>query len=273
MLAGCDNATLSRFFVERDATAYRYLTKTGGVASIETMDDRQEWSDVQTALKVMGFSEQENDGMFSLLAAILHLGNVDFESEANMNGVPGCDITTLPVLQTIADVLGTTVDRLKTVLKRRNVRTRRETVATDLSVDAAYTNRDGLAKAIYARMFKWLVKRVNKTIAVKNKRAKRRTIGVLDIYGFEIFDDNGFEQFIINYCNEKLQQIFIELTLTQEQDEYVREGIPWTPVEYFDNAVICELIEARGERGSGDVGVLCCASGFSCVSSCTCPAL
>ena len=64
--------------------------------------------------------------------------------------------------------------------------------------------------------------------------------------GFEVFKDNGFEQFIINYCNEKLQQIFIELVLLQEQDEYVREGIPWTHVDYFDNAVICELIEAKG---------------------------
>ena len=81
---------------------------------------------------------------------------------------------------------------------------------------------------------------------MKNSRTKRRTIGVLDIYGFEIFENNSFEQFIINYCNEKLQQVFIELTLKSEQDEYVREGIPWKHVDYFNNAVICELIEGRG---------------------------
>ena len=80
---------------------------------------------------------------------------------------------------------------------------------------------------------------------VPNKKVQRRTIGVLDIYGFEIFKENSFEQFIINYCNEKLQQIFIELTLKQEQDEYVREGIEWTNIEYFNNAVICDLIESK----------------------------
>ena len=68
-------------------------------------------------------------------------------------------------------------------------------------------------------------------------------MGVLDIYGFEIFEVNSFEQFIINYCNEKLQQIFIELTLKEEQEEYIAEGIEWINVEYFNNAIICDLIE------------------------------
>ena len=68
-------------------------------------------------------------------------------------------------------------------------------------------------------------------------------MGVLDIYGFEIFEVNSFEQFIINYCNEKLQQIFIELTLKEEQEEYISEGIEWINVEYFNNAIICDLIE------------------------------
>ena len=81
---------------------------------------------------------------------------------------------------------------------------------------------------------------------VKNTRAKRKAIGVLDIYGFEILQDNSFEQFIINYCNEKLQQIFIQLTLEGEQAEYVREGIPWENIDYFDNSIICKLIEGKG---------------------------
>ena len=75
------------------------------------------------------------------------------------------------------------------------------------------------------------------------KHAKRKVLGVLDIYGFEVFEHNGFEQFCINFCNEKLQQIFIQLVLREEQEEYVREGIEWTPVEYFNNAIICDLIE------------------------------
>lgn len=72
---------------------------------------------------------------------------------------------------------------------------------------------------------------------------KRKVLGILDVYGFEMFERNGFEQFIINFCNEKLHQVVMETTLKEEQEEYVREGIEWTPIEFFNNSVICELIE------------------------------
>lgn len=72
---------------------------------------------------------------------------------------------------------------------------------------------------------------------------KRKVLGILDVYGFEMFERNGFEQFIINFCNEKLHQVVMETTLKEEQEEYMREGIEWTPIEFFNNSVICELIE------------------------------
>jgi myosin-1 len=95
-------------------------------------------------------------------------------------------------------------------------------------------------------MFK---KSVNRAIHEVQSREKLLSLGVLDIYGFEIFEKNGFEQLCINYVNEKLQQVFIELTLKSEQEEYVREGIRWTPIEYFNNKIVVELIE--GKRPSG----------------------
>ena len=103
-------------------------------------------------------------------------------------------------------------------------------------------------QAIYERLFTWIVSRVNACINVHDSsgyynRYKRTLIGVLDIYGFEIFDANSFEQFCINYCNEKLQQLFIELVLKQEQEEYRREGIEWQAVEYLNNQPICDLVE------------------------------
>uniref|UniRef100_H2ZUY8 Myosin IG n=2 Tax=Latimeria chalumnae TaxID=7897 RepID=H2ZUY8_LATCH len=101
--------------------------------------------------------------------------------------------------------------------------------------------------AIYERLFCWIVERINGIIEVKNYDArihgKNTVIGVLDIYGFEVFDNNSFEQFCINYCNEKLQQLFIELILRQEQDEYQREGIEWQQIEYFNNQIIVDLVE------------------------------
>ena len=91
----------------------------------------------------------------------------------------------------------------------------------------------------YERLFQWACDRINSAIAVET--GIKAVIGVLDIYGFEIFEINSFEQFCINYCNEKLQQLFIQLTLKAEQEEYAREGIEWQQVDYFNNKTVCEI--------------------------------
>uniref|UniRef100_A0A803V9A9 Unconventional myosin-Ia n=1 Tax=Ficedula albicollis TaxID=59894 RepID=A0A803V9A9_FICAL len=143
-------------------------------------------------------------------------------------------------LREICELIGLDPSTLEKALCTRTVKARDETVLTTLTVPQGYYGRDALAKNIYSRLFDWLVNRINASI---QSDERRKAMGVLDIYGFEIFQDNGFEQFIINYCNEKLQQIFILMTLKEEQEEYVREGIQWTPVEFFDNSIICNLIE------------------------------
>ncbi|VDO16604.1 unnamed protein product, partial [Haemonchus placei] len=100
-------------------------------------------------------------------------------------------------------------------------------------------------QAIYDRLFTWVVQKINESITVEqtSRYNKGTVIGVLDIYGFEIFGTNSFEQLCINYCNEKLQQLFIELVLKQEQEEYEREGIQWSKIDYFNNKIICDLVE------------------------------
>jgi len=122
----------------------------------------------------------------------------------------------------------------------------------------AGSRRDALAKTLYTRAFDLLVARVNSALDVKKTNKKldaavaaddMLSLGVLDIYGFEIFDVNGFEQLCINYVNEKLQQIFISLTLKAEQEEYESEGIKWTPIPFFNNKVVCELIEGSKPPG------------------------
>uniref|UniRef100_A0A4W5L3Z5 Myosin IB n=1 Tax=Hucho hucho TaxID=62062 RepID=A0A4W5L3Z5_9TELE len=156
------------------------------------------------AMQIVGFMEDEVQSVLELVAAVLKLGNIEFKPESRVNGFDE---------SRVKDKNGETI---------------------------AYYARDALAKNLYSRLFSWLVTRINESIKAKTRH---KVMGVLDIYGFEIFEDNSFEQFIINYCNEKLQQIFIELTLREEQEEYVREGIEWTNIEYFNNAVICDLIE------------------------------
>ncbi|XP_072445298.1 unconventional myosin-Ic-like [Chiloscyllium punctatum] len=126
-----------------------------------------------------------------------------------------------------------------------------------LNVEQAAYARDALAKAIYGRTFSWLVLKINKSLAHRDStysaRNRPNVIGLLDIYGFEVFQHNSFEQFCINYCNEKLQQLFIELTLKSEQEEYEAEGIAWEPVQYFNNKIICDLVE---EKHKGIISIL-----------------
>ena len=129
-------------------------------------------------------------------------------------------------------------------------------ISSPITADECRETRDALAKAVYSRMFDDLVKAINDAIGGGDKRpdpddpgSGGRTIGVLDIYGFEIFEINSFEQLCINYTNEKLQQLFIQLTLKAEQEEYAKEGITWQQVDYFNNKTVCDLIEGRKPAG------------------------
>ncbi|XP_051952508.1 unconventional myosin-Ih-like [Xyrauchen texanus] len=125
-------------------------------------------------------------------------------------------------------------------------------VLSPFTIDHAVYARDALAKAIYSRTFTWLVNKINESL--ENKDSSRKTvIGLLDIYGFEVFSVNSFEQFCINFCNEKLQQLFIQLTMKAEQEEYEAEGIGWEPVQFFNNKIICDLVE---EQHRGIISVL-----------------
>uniref|UniRef100_A0A493U1U5 Unconventional myosin-Ia n=1 Tax=Anas platyrhynchos platyrhynchos TaxID=8840 RepID=A0A493U1U5_ANAPP len=194
-------------------------------------------------MAVIGFSPAEVTALLEVTAVVLKLGNVELSSCYQASGMEACSIA--EPRGRICELIKLDPGTLEQALCSRTVKARDETVLTALSVAQGYHCRDALAKNIYSRLFDWLVNRINTSIQVKPGK-QRKVMGVLDIYGFEIFQDNGFEQFIINYCNEKLQQIFILMTLKEEQEEYVREGIQWTPVEFFDNGIICDLIENCG---------------------------
>ncbi|CAG0894871.1 unnamed protein product [Darwinula stevensoni] len=141
-----------------------------------------------------------------------------------------------------SQMLGTTEADLSRALTNRSIEAKGDFVQTPLTRDDAIYARDALAKAVYQRLFSWVVSHLNESLEAQITQ-KRRLMGILDIYGFEVFGQNSFQQFCINYCNEKLQQLFIELTLKSEQEEYLKEGIEWTPVQYFNNKIICELID------------------------------
>ncbi|NXE83601.1 MYO1A protein, partial [Cochlearius cochlearius] len=226
--------------LRQDGRHYCYLNRES--SGLPGVDDAANFHAVQDAMRVIGFSPAEVTALLEVTAVVLKLGNVQLSSNYQASGMEACSITEPQELQEICELIGLDPSVLERALCSRTVKARDETVLTTLSVPQGYYGRDALAKNIYSRLFDWLVNRINTSIQVKPGK-QRKVMGVLDIYGFEIFQDNGFEQFIINYCNEKLQQIFILMTLKEEQEEYVREGIQWTPVEFFDNSIICNLIE------------------------------
>ncbi|NWX22106.1 MYO1A protein, partial [Aegotheles bennettii] len=226
--------------LRQDCRHYGYLNRES--AGLPGMDDAANFRAMQDAMRVIGFSPAEVTALLEVTAVVLKLGNVQLSSSYQASGMEACSITEPQELQEICELIGLDPSTLEQALCSRTVKARNEMVVTTLSVPQGYYGRDALAKNIYSRLFDWLVTRINTSIQVKTGK-QRKVMGVLDIYGFEIFQDNGFEQFIINYCNEKLQQIFILMTLKEEQEEYVREGIKWSPVEFFDNTIICDLIE------------------------------
>ncbi|XP_023201125.1 unconventional myosin-Ig-like [Xiphophorus maculatus] len=239
---GCEE-TLKLLHLENDAALYTYTRE--GAATATSNNDRSSHKAVMSALEVIGFSKEEITTIYQILAAILLLGNVEFGSEGESVQILGQD-----TVNHISELTATDPDSVAKGLLFRTVATGGgEVIEKGHTEKDACFGRDAFAKALYERLFGWIVSRINSIIEVKNYNpvlhGKNTVIGVLDIYGFEIFDNNSFEQFCINYCNEKLQQLFIELILQQEQEEYQREGITWQHIDYFNNQIIVDLVEQQ----------------------------
>ncbi|XP_029918753.1 unconventional myosin-Ig [Myripristis murdjan] len=241
LLRGGSPEMLEAFHLQSNPALYVYTRE--GAESTTSSNDRSNHKAVMTALEVIGFSKEEIDSVYRILATILLLGNIQFESDGE-----DVRIVDLDAVNHIAELTATEPDNVSKGLLYRTVATGGgEVIEKGHSEQDACFGRDAFAKALYERLFGWIVGRINSVIEVKDYNpvlhGKNTVIGVLDIYGFEIFDNNSFEQFCINYCNEKLQQLFIELILRQEQDEYQREGITWQHIDYFNNQIIVDLVE------------------------------
>ncbi|XP_058888548.1 unconventional myosin-Ib isoform X5 [Acipenser ruthenus] len=240
LLSGASEDMLKKLKLERDFSKYNYLSLDS--ATVTGVDDAASFRTVRNAMQIVGFMDDETQSVLELVGAVLKLGNIEFKPESRVNDIDESRVKDKNELKEICELLGIEQSVLERAFSFRTVEAKQEKVSTTLNVAQAYYARDALAKNLYSRLFTWLVNRINESIKAQTKKRKK-VMGVLDIYGFEIFEENSFEQFIINYCNEKLQQIFIELTLREEQEEYIREGIEWTHIEYFNNSVICDLIE------------------------------
>lgn len=227
--------------------AYAY-TSMSNCFDVSDIDDTEDFHGTLAAMQVVGLSAEEQHEIFKMLAIILWLGNVQFEENDEGNSAIA-DSGVTDFVAYLMEVDATVVQKVLTTRVMETTRGGRRGSVYDVPLNPAQANsgRDALAKAIYNNLFEWIVSRVN--VSLKTRAAYQRIIGILDIFGFEIFEDNSFEQLCINYVNEKLQQIFIELTLKREQEEYDREQIKWTPIKFFNNKVVCDLIEEKRPPG------------------------
>ncbi|XP_006874499.1 PREDICTED: unconventional myosin-X [Chrysochloris asiatica] len=187
-------------------------------------------------MEVMQFSKEEVREILRLLAGILHLGNIEFITAG------GAQVSFKTALGRSAELLGLDSTQLTDTLTQRSMVLRGEVILTPLSIQQAVDSRDSLAMALYARCFEWVIKKINSRIKGTDDF---KSIGILDIFGFENFEVNHFEQFNINYANEKLQEYFNKHIFSLEQLEYSREGLVWEEMDWLDNGECLDLIEKK----------------------------
>uniref|UniRef100_A0A6Q2XKW9 Myosin-7B n=1 Tax=Esox lucius TaxID=8010 RepID=A0A6Q2XKW9_ESOLU len=218
---------------------YDYAFISQGEIAVTSINDSDELMATDDAFDVLGFSQEEKNGIYKLTGAIMHYGNMKFktkqrEEQAEADGTEDVD--------KIAYLSGLNSADLVKGLCHPRVKVGNEWVTKGQSVDQVYYSIGALSKKIYENMFLWMVIRINVTLDTKN--ARQHYIGVLDIAGFEIFDFNTFEQLCINFTNEKLQQFFNHHMFVLEQEEYKKEGIVWEFIDFgMDLAACIELIE------------------------------
>ncbi|EPQ06301.1 Myosin-Vc, partial [Myotis brandtii] len=237
----CASAQQSEFKHLKLGSAEEFnYTRMGGNTVIEGVSDSAGMEETRKTFTLLGFQEDFQMDVFKILAAILHLGNVQITAVGNEKSAVSADDSHL---QVFCELLGLECGSVAQWLCNRKIITTSETVVKPMTRPQAANARDALAKKVYAHLFDFIVERINQALQFSGKQ--HTFIGVLDIYGFETFDVNSFEQFCINYANEKLQQQFNLHVFKLEQEEYMKEDIPWTLIDFYDNQSVIDLIEAK----------------------------
>uniref|UniRef100_A0A8C8SS64 Myosin VB n=1 Tax=Pelusios castaneus TaxID=367368 RepID=A0A8C8SS64_9SAUR len=238
----CASASLPEFKdLELTCAEDFFYTSMGGETTIDGVDDAEDFEKTRHAFTLLGVKESHQMSIFKIIASILHLGNLEIHAErdGDSSSISKQD----EHLNNFCSLLGVEHSQMEHWLCHRKLVTTAETYIKPMSLQQAVNARNALAKHIYAQLFNWIVEHINKALHTTVKQ--HSFIGVLDIYGFETFEVNSFEQFCINYANEKLQQQFNSHVFKLEQEEYMKEGIPWTLIDFYDNQPCIDLIEAK----------------------------
>uniref|UniRef100_M8BS99 Myosin-J heavy chain n=1 Tax=Aegilops tauschii TaxID=37682 RepID=M8BS99_AEGTA len=241
MLCSAPPEDVKRFKVG-NPRSFHYLNQTS-CYEVANVDDAREYLETRNAMDIVGISQEEQDAIFRVVAAILHLGNINFSKGKEIDSSRLRDEKSINHLKIVAELLMCDEKLLEDSLCQRVIVTPDGNITKPLDPDSALQSRDALAKTVYSRLFDWIVDKINNSIGQDPDAIS--IIGVLDIYGFESFKVNSFEQLCINMTNEKLQQHFNQHVFKMEQEEYTRDEIDWSYVEFVDNQDVLDLIEKK----------------------------
>lgn len=233
---------------------FAYLSQSG-CTEIKGVDDSAEFLHVKDAMNAVGITSERQRSIYRVLSAVLWLGNVNFEAIGDTDAVQVAQGASEQALGFAASLLGIPEEALAAALTTRKMAVGGENITKELSLDVAIENRDALAKAVYEAQFRWLVNQINAALA-SGRASATTSLCILDIYGFECFQENSFEQLCINYANERLQQQFAAHLFKLEQQVYEEDGVDWAHVEFADNQECVDMIEARPPAGVGLLSLL-----------------
>ena len=234
---------------------YHYVGQSGCL-EVESKSDEEDFNEVLDAMNHLGFPEEERETLWTVMSAVLHLGNVNFVSVDDSSGGEGSATNkedgSKKKLKLASDLLGITspdwFERALTITLLKDVRG--SFIARRHSAEQATDNRDAISKELYNRTFNWLVKKINSAVQRQQDSSSSSqatmVVGILDIFGFEIFESNSFEQLCINFANEKLQQHFNSSTFKEETAVYDREGISYDEIVFVDNEDVIALVGSKG---------------------------
>lgn len=244
LLAGSSQEEVTEWGLEGGISHFSYLGNRPPPSQTTKGRDAAELQETKECLKHLGVSQQQRVTLFAMTAAVLHLGNVQFETKMDENENEAAAVTeaSRPSLTKACELLGLDEAAVEEAILTKRLIVNGKTIKKSQTVGLAADKRDALAKMTYSNMFLWLVQCINETLrensvgATQNRKnpAEHQIgfIGVLDIYGFECFEANGFEQLLINYCNEKLQRHFNRHLFEVEQELYANEGVDWSYVNF-----------------------------------------
>ena len=253
LLAGASQQEKEALYLTKPSD-YQYLNQSK-CYTLDGVDEAYEYSRLKQSLEMVGFTNEKHKRLNSVISAVLHLGNVEFTKKSTYHCDEAVMVKNQEEVAIISKLLMVKEEMLMSALTcKRTKAAKGETIVINYKTADAVATRDAMAKCLYGSLFEWIVMQVNQALLVKKdlRDHKGNYIGVLDIFGFEDFgDQNYFEQFNINIVNEKLHHYFNQHVFKYEQEEYQREDINWTSIDFHDNIAILQLIEGRPQ------GLLC----------------